>query len=194
MKTGLFQSCGHWWVFPAIYLGPNYGGGNEDNGDLLQNIPAILLPGESHGQRSLVGYSPWGSKGSDILSHFTAEDRIGKVQLAVQVCRAGGWQSSGSKPNPYNSRVTSHPFPSSVQLSHLVMSDFLRPMDYSTPGLPVHLQLPESTQTHILWVNDAIQPPHTLSSLSPPAFNLSQHQGLFRWVSSLHQVAKVLQF
>ena len=61
-------------------------------------------------------------------------------------------------------------------------------------GLPVHHQLPESTQTHVHWVGDAIQPSYTLSSPSPPALNLSQHQGLFRWVSSSHQVAKVLEF
>ena len=68
------------------------------------------------------------------------------------------------------------------------------PMNRSTPGLPVHHQLPEFTQTHIHWVSDAIQPFHPLSFPSPPALNLSQHQGVFQWVSSLHQVAKVLDF
>ena len=68
------------------------------------------------------------------------------------------------------------------------------PMDHSTPGLPVHHQLPEVTQIHVHWVSDAIQPSYSLSSPSPPAFNLSQHQGLFKWVSSSHQVAKVLEF
>ena len=63
------------------------------------------------------------------------------------------------------------------------------PMNRSTPGLPVHHQLPEFTQTHIHRVSDAIQPSHPLSSLFPPALNLTQHQGLFQWVSSLHQVA-----
>ena len=67
------------------------------------------------------------------------------------------------------------------------------PMDCSTPGLPVHHQPPELTQTHVHWVSDVIQPSHPLSSPSPPAFNLSQHQGIFQWVSSLHQVAKVLK-
>ena len=62
-------------------------------------------------------------------------------------------------------------------------------MDHSTPGLPVHHQLLEFTQTHIHWVGDAIQPSHPLSSPSPPAFSLSQHPGLFKWVSSSHQVA-----
>ena len=68
------------------------------------------------------------------------------------------------------------------------------PMDCSTPGLPVHHQLPEFTQTHVHRVGDSIQPSHPLSSPSPPAFNLSQHQGLFKSVSSSHQVAKVLEF
>ena len=61
-------------------------------------------------------------------------------------------------------------------------------------GLPVHHQLPEFTQIHVHWVGDAIQLSHPLSSLSPPTFNRSQHQGLFQWVSSWHQVAKVLEF
>ena len=65
-------------------------------------------------------------------------------------------------------------------------------MDCSMPDLPVYHQLLEFTQAHVHWVGDAIQPP--LSSLSPPAFNLSQHQGLFQWVSSSHQVAKILEF
>ena len=66
-------------------------------------------------------------------------------------------------------------------------------MNCSTPGLPVHYQLPESTQTHVHQVSDAIQPSHPLSSPSPPALNLSQHQGLFKSVSSSHQVAKLSQ-
>ena len=83
----------------------------------------------------------------------------------------------------------------SVQLSSVTQScqTLGNPMDCSTPGLPVHHQLLEFTQTHVHWVSDAIQPSHPLSSPSPPTFNLSQHQGLFKWVSSLHQVAKVLE-
>ena len=64
-------------------------------------------------------------------------------------------------------------------------------MDCSMPGFPVHHHLMEFAQTHVHQVSDAIQPSHPLSSPSPPAFNLSQHQGLFQWVSSSHQVAKV---
>ena len=71
-------------------------------------------------------------------------------------------------------------------LSHVQLCN---PMDCSMPGLPVHHQLPEFTQTHVHWVGDAIQPSHPLSSPSPPAFNLSQHQSLFQWLNSSHQVA-----
>ena len=72
---------------------------------------------------------------------------------------------------------------SSVTQSSPTLCD---PMDCSTPGFPLHHQLPEPTQTHVHGVGDAIQPSHPLSSPSPPAFNLSQHQGLFKWVRSLH--------
>ena len=68
------------------------------------------------------------------------------------------------------------------------------PTDYSTPGFFVLHQLPELAQTHILWVGDAIQPSHPLLSPSPPTLNLSQHQGLFQWACSSHEVAKVLEF
>ena len=68
------------------------------------------------------------------------------------------------------------------------------PMNRSTPGLPVHHQLPEFTQTHVHRVSDAIQPSYPLSSPSPPALNPSQHQSLFQWVNSSHEVAKVLEF
>ena len=68
------------------------------------------------------------------------------------------------------------------------------PMNCSMPGLPVHHQLPEFTQTHVDWIGDTIQPSHPLSPPSPPIFNLSQHQGLFQWVGSSNQVAKVLEF
>ena len=82
----------------------------------------------------------------------------------------------------------------SVQFSSFTQSclTLCDPMDCSTPGLPVHYQLPELAHTH--WDGDAIQRSHPLSLPSPPAFNLSQHQGLFNWVSSSHQVAKALEF
>ena len=67
-------------------------------------------------------------------------------------------------------------------------------MNCSTPSLPVHHKLPEFTQIHVHWVDDAIQPSHPLSSPSPPSPNLSQHQGLFQQVNSSHEVTKVLEF
>ena len=79
---------------------------------------------------------------------------------------------------------------SSVTQSCLTLCN---PMNRSTPGLPVHHQLLEFTQTHVHWISNAIQPSHPLSSPFP-ALNLSQHQSVFKWVSSSHQVAKVLSF
>ena len=78
----------------------------------------------------------------------------------------------------------------SFHLRHSIMSDSANPWIYSTPGFPVHHQLPDLALTHIHW---AIQPSHPLSSPSPPIFNHSQHQGIFKWVSSSHQVAKILE-
>ena len=82
----------------------------------------------------------------------------------------------------------------SVQFSRSVMSDSLRPHGLQHTRLPCPALHPEFTQIHVHWVSDAIQPSHPLSSPSPPAFNLSQHQGLLKWVSSSDQVAKVLEF
>ena len=98
---------------------------------------------------------------------------------------------NGKKPPPHQMRMYV-----SAQFSSVIQScpTLCDPLSHSTPGLPVHHQLPESTQTHVHWVSDAIQPSHPLSSPFPPAPNPSQHQGLFQWVSFPHQVAKVLEF
>ena len=85
----------------------------------------------------------------------------------------------------------------SVQFSSVAQSCpiLFDPMGSTTPGFPVHHQLPELAQAHVYQVGDAIQPSHLLSCPSPPTtFNLSQHQDLFQWVSSSNQVAKVLEF
>ena len=91
---------------------------------------------------------------------------------------------------------THKPIYTLVQFSSLAQSclTLCDPMNRSTPGLPVHHQLLDSSQTHVHRVGDAIQTSHPLLSPSPPALNLSQHQGLFKWVSSSHQVVKVLEF
>ena len=86
-------------------------------------------------------------------------------------------------------------FNNRIQFSSVAQScpTLCDPMNHSTPGLPVHHQLPEFTQTPVHHVSDAIQPSHPLSSPSPPAHNPSQHQSLFQWVNSSHEVAKVLE-
>ena len=86
--------------------------------------------------------------------------------------------------------ISSVQFSSVAQLC-LTLCD---PMDCSTPGFSVHHQLPGPAQTHVHQVSDAIQPACPLTFPSPPTFNLSQHQGLFQWVNSSHQVAKILEF
>ena len=118
------------------------------------------------------------------------------------LCRAKGSITGQGTKIPHaacktRSRYLAHlPWSPTVQFSTVAQScpALCDPMNHSTPGLPVHHQLLESTQTHLHWVGDAIQPSHPLSSPSPPALNLSQHQSLFKWVSSSHQVARVLEF
>ena len=93
-----------------------------------------------------------------------------------------------SSPSPPAFSISQHQFSSVAQSCPTLC----HPMNCSTPGLPVHHQLPEFTQTHVHGVGDAIQPSHPLSSPFPPVSNPSQHQSLFQWVNSLHEVAKVL--
>ena len=111
----------------------------------------LFLPGESHGQRSLVAYSPWGWKESEWSNdwNYLAHTYI------IYIVHIGSDQSF-----------------SRVRLCY--------PMNRSMPGLPVHHQLPEFTRTHVHRVSDAIQPSHPLSSPSPPTPNPSQHQSLFQ--------------
>ena len=117
--------------------------------------------------------------------------------LAVQGTLKSLLQQHSSKPSilqhsAFFTIQLSHPYISSVQFSRSIMSTLCNLMDYSTPVLPIHHQLPELAQIHVHRVGDAIQPSHPLMSPSPPAFNLSQNQGLFQWASSSHQVARVL--
>ena len=116
-----------------------------------------------------------------ILPRFNSVQSLSCVWIFA-VPWTAAWQASLS--------ITNSQFSSAAQSCPTLCN----PMDCSMSGLPVHHQLPEFTQTHVHWVSDAIQPSHPLSSPSLPIFNLSQHQGLFRWVSSSHQVAKVLEF
>ena len=104
-------------------------------------------------------------------------------------------ENFGLKLNIQNAKIMASGPISSVQLSSVAQScpALCDPMNHSTPGFPVHHQFPEFTQTHVHRVGDAIQPCHPLSSPSPPAPNPSQHQSLFQWVNSSHEVAKVLE-
>ena len=149
----------------------------------------VFSPGESHGREpgrlqfmrsQRVGHD-WSN-----LAHMHVED------CRMKVCSSKVFFLSDltSKPLPHPVSTTLKVF-SSVQ--SLSCPTLCNPMNRSTPGLPVHHQLPEPTQTHVRRLNDAIQPSHPLSSPSLPALNLSQHQGLFQWVSSSHQVARVLE-
>ena len=128
--------------------------------------------------------SPW-EKSSGLKSEKVTRQGSRRVRVVKKI--------SGRTNNTWKIPVQMVGF--SVLFSSIAQScpTLCDPTDRSTQGLPVHHQLPEFTQTHVHWVGDAIQPSHPLSSLSP-TFNLSQHQGLFQWVSSLHQVAKVLEF
>ena len=119
-------------------------------------------------------------------------------------CRSpGNLPNPGIKPASRTSPALTGIFftTSATWEAHLFISDQIRsvaqscptlcdPMNRSTPGLPVHHQSPEFTETHIHRVSDAIQPSHPLSSPSPPVPNPSQHQSLFQWVNSSHEVAK----
>ena len=120
----------------------------------------------------------------------------GKEMQKGKIVVWGGLTNSCEKQRSERQRRKGKIYPfESVQFSSVTQSclTLCDPMNCSTPGLPVHNQFPKSTQTHVHRVGDAIQPSHPLSSPSP-ALNLSQHQGLFKWVSSSHQVAKVLEF
>ena len=99
--------------------------------------------------------------------------RHGKLQMRTKNTLKGGVTRQNCRGSQFSSVTQSCP-------------TLCNPMNHSMPGLPVHRQLPESTQTHVHRVGDAVQPFHPLSSPSPPALNLSQHQGLFQWVSSSH--------
>ena len=177
----------------------------------------VLLPGKSHGWRSLVGCSPWGHEESDTTEwlhfHFSLScvgegngnplqysclenprDRGAWWATVYGVAQSWTWlKRLSSSSSRFISIIflDSIPVASSVTQLCLTLCD---PMDCSMPGFPVHHQLLDPPQTHVHQVSDAIQPSHPLSSPSPPAPNPSQHQGLFQWVSSSHQMVRVLEF
>ena len=162
------------WV-QSLSLGRSSG---EGHGNPLQ-YSCLENP---NGQRSLADYSPWGHKESDTTKQLsTAQCQFPMLPFSVlcsETTHSLGCITSRNKlqEDQFSSRPT-----------------LCDPMDCSMTGFPVHHQLPELAQIHVHWVGDAVQPSHPLSSPSP-TFNLSWHQGLFQWVSSSHQVAKVLEF
>ena len=112
---------------------------------------------------------------------------------STELMASSSWTFKPSEIWEINCYCLNHQFIqfSSVTQSCPILCD---PMKCSTLGLPVYHQLPASTHTYLHWVGDASQPSHPLLSPCPPALNLCQHQGLFKWVNSLYQVAKVLEF
>ena len=142
----------------------------------------------------------WGPAGTEwaalwIVVHYSSVFQSvprasGHLGEGVDTWEMGGTSGRGDEGKKSGVADTLVQF-SSVAQSCPTLCD---PMNCSTPGLPVHHQLPEFTQTHAHRVGDAIQPSHPLSSPSPPAPNPSQHQGLFQWINSSHEVAKVLEF
>ena len=138
--------------------------------------------------------SPW-------KIHFWALDKswlprwLQQQRICLQMLAP--WKESYDKPRQHTKKPKHHfagkgPYQfSSVAQLYLTLC---HPMDCSMPAFPIHHQLLEPAQTHVHWVGDGTQPSNPLSSSSPPALNLSQDQGLFQWVSSSHQMAKVLEF
>ena len=158
-----------------------------------EGIPIpVFLTGESHGWRSLASYSPWGHKESDTTQWLTLRPTAGLHFLASLDVRYLSVTEHWSVECRW--KLCRSLLGLFFLFSRSVMSILCDLMDCSTPGLLVLHHLPELAQIHVHWVSDAIQPSHPLLSPSPPAFNHSWHQGLFQWVSSLHQVAKVLEF
>ena len=146
--------------------------------DVIYSMDVNLrkTPGDGEGHGGLVCCSPWGCKESDTT------EWLNWTELMSLPGESHGQRSLvGNSPVQFSSVAPLCP-------------TLCNPMDHSMPGLLLHHQFLEHTQTQVHWVGDDIQPSHPLSSTSPPTFSLSQHQGLFQWVSSSHQVAKVLEF
>ena len=142
-----------------------------------------------HGEGEL----PWQSSGKDFAFQWGGEGSV--PSQGAKILHASWPKNKTPKQNRRNI-ITNSVTTLRVQFSSVAQScrTLCDPMNHSTPGLPVHHQLPEFTQTHVHRISDAIQPSHPLSSPSPNAPNPSQHQSLFQWVNSSHEVAKVLEF
>ena len=144
-------------------------------------------PGASEGQGSLACYSTWGCKDSDTTEWLNNDSKVCQLYIYTYplffrfFSHIAYYRVLGGVPCAVQF--------SSVQFSRSVMSNSLRPHESQHARPPCPSPIPGFTQTHVHRVCDAIQPSHPLSSPSPPAPNLSQHQSLFQWVNSSHQVA-----
>ena len=184
-------------------------------GASLKHFTVYFLTGQWLEDPAGVATAPSGSAGEakvTVLRSLVERGQMRVVKGTQSGCREpvpqrSSWAKRGGRAaggpggpcergrSPFTIDVNSTRISSSHHCVHYIVSSVtqLCPtlcdlMDCSMPGLPVHHQLPEFTQTHVHWVSDAIQPSDPLSSLSLPAFNLSQHQSLFQWGSSSHQV------
>ena len=190
MKIEFFQSCGHCWVVQICWhiecstlTASAYGIWNS-----LAGVPSLPLA-------LFLSNASWGPLDFMFQAHLTSHSMMSGSRWLTTL----SWLSGSLRSFLYSFVYSCHLFlisSASVQFSSVAQScpTLCDPMNRSTPGLPVYHRLPASTQTYVHCVGDAIQPSHPLSSPSPPALNLSQHQGIFKWVSSSHQVAKVLEF
>ena len=171
-----FFRC-HWKVFKNHLLSPITLGGKRTEGGA-----SCLLKEARDGRREgeEVEVTP-----TSLVGRFWRFTEWRKSYETAEIQREQGQSETRSEP------LSSLNFTSVQSLSRVWLCN---PMNCSTPGLPVHHKLPEFTQTHVHQVSDTIQPSHPLSSPSPPAPNPSQHQGLFQWANSSHEVAKVLEF
>ena len=176
MKTDLFQSCGHCWVFQICR--------HIECSTLTTSFSRILNSSTGIPLPPLALFIVMLSK-AHLTSHYDSRWVPTPLWLSGLLYTSSAY--------PYHLFLISS---ASVQFSSVTQlcPTLCNPKNCSTPGLPVHHQLPEFTQTHIHRVGDAIQPSHALSSPFPPAPNPSQHQSLFQWVNSSPEIAKVLEF
>ena len=154
-----------------------------------QNIPLTLF-------NAFLEFFPQQCVETSLLYFWTSIKELLSMGDCQNQCSMREWQQRIPPLPPCRCYQKAFWLHSSVQFSSVAQScpTLCDPKNRSTPGLPVHHQLPEFTQTHVHRVGDAIQSSHPLSSPSPPAPNPSQHQSLFQWVNSLHEVAKELEF
>ena len=160
----------------------------------------FLGPQDTHNRNEMHRFCRWKVSILFILCflyntpncHVSSGHRTGRGLFSFQL----QWKEMPKNVPTTTQLHSSHTLVSSVQFSSMAQSclTLCNPMNRSTPGLPVHHHLPEFTQIQVHRVSDAIQPSHPLSSPSPPSPNPSQHQSLFQWVNTSHEVAKVLEF